>query len=163
MRSFAFFSARKPNIVVASGLPIERFHSVTDPNIAERTGRACLLMPTSAEEQRIAEALIGRALKAGPDEPYYQFMQGLAEYRQGCFKAASSLMAGRAATVMGPSPRLVQAMVEHRQGKSADARKTLAGTVILSCQWPPTPDHRNDRIAGALRREAEAIRVIDPR
>ena len=129
------------------GLLIERFHSETDPNIAERTGRACLLMPTSAEEQRIAEALIGRALKAHPDEPYYQFAQGLAEYRQGRFQSANSLMAGRAATVMGPSPRLVQAMVEHRQGKSADARKTLAAA-ISSCQWPPTMDHRNDWIAG---------------
>jgi tetratricopeptide (TPR) repeat protein/predicted Ser/Thr protein kinase len=137
---------------------IERFHSVTDPNIAERTGRACLLMPTSAEEQRIAEALIGRALKAGPDEPYYQFAQGLAEYRQGRLESANSLMAGRAATVMGPAPRLVQAMVEHRQGKSADARKTLAAA-ISSFQWPPATDHRNDWIAGALRREAEALLI----
>jgi eukaryotic-like serine/threonine-protein kinase len=138
------------------GMLIERFHSVTDPNIAERTGRACLLMPTSAKEQRIAEALIGLALKAHPDEPYYHFAQGLAEYRQGRFQSAQSLMAGRAATVMGPAPRLILAMVEYRQGKSADARKTLAA-VILAFQWRPETDHRNDWIAGVLRREAEAL------
>jgi predicted Zn-dependent protease len=113
-------------------------------------------MPTSAEEQSSAETLIERALAAEPEQPYYQFAKGLAEYRRGRLENAISLLNGRASTVMGPAPRLILAMAEHRQGKMADARKTLADAV-LAFEWQPAPEHRDVWIAHALRREAETV------
>ena len=61
----------------------------TDPYVAERTGRACLLRPAPEDELRRIVALAERAW--GVDRPkypgiltrYFQFVQGLAEYRQG--------------------------------------------------------------------------------
>jgi serine/threonine-protein kinase len=142
---------------------LDRFGSSTDPQIAERAGRACLLLPASEPELSKAEALVDRALadtkkpgREGP-RPYYQFAKGLAEYRRGRLDSAISIMAGEASKVMGPAPRLVQAMAQYRLGRKAEARKTLA-SAILSHDWTPAaPDQRDVWIFHILRREAEAL------
>ncbi len=135
---------------------LERFGNATDPKIAERTGRACLLMPSSPEDRKTAEALVDRALASEPGEPYYKFAKGLAEYREGRLESVISLMTGSAASVMGPAPRLVQAMAEYRLGQKAEARKTLAAA-IESFDWKSAADTRDVWIFHALRREAETL------
>ena len=65
-------------------------------------------------------------------------------------------MEGPAATVLGPAPRLVKAMAQYRQGRQADARKTLAAAV-LCFDWQRKPDHRDIWIFHILRREAEML------
>jgi tetratricopeptide (TPR) repeat protein len=135
---------------------LDRFGRATDPKIAERTGRACLLMPSSPEELKIAEALVDRALASEPDEPYYKFAKGLAEYRAGRLESVISLMTGDAARAMGPAPRLVQAMAEYALGRKAEARKTLAAA-IGSLDWRSAADTRDVWIFHVLRREAETL------
>jgi serine/threonine-protein kinase len=144
-------------------LLLDRFGASTDPMIAERTGRACLLLPAPEAELQSAAALIDRVLAAvkrpRPDSfgPYYRFAKGLAEYRRGHLGAAICEMDTEASKVMGPAPRLVQAMAQHRQGRKAQARKTLAAAV-LSYDWRPSvTNYRDDWIIHVLRREAEAV------
>jgi serine/threonine-protein kinase len=123
----------------ARGDLLRHFGDTLDPYVAERTARAVLLLPTDADELRTAAALAGRAAaaKAGTPSsvyPYFRFAQGLSEYRQAHFDDAISIMSSDAANVMGPSPRLVIAMAEHRTGHTQAARKTLAAEIV-SFDW----------------------------
>jgi Flp pilus assembly protein TadD len=144
---------------------LQHFSAATDPYIAERTGRACLLLPASGDELGRAAALAGRAATADPASyapgalPYFHFVHGLAEYRQGRFEQAIGVLKGAASRMAGPSPRLVLAMAQHRAGQAADARQTLAFAI-------PTYDWRMNRvqdqdgwIAHILRQEAEQMIV----
>lgn len=148
----------------ARGDLLAAFGSATDPVVAERTGRACLLLPASEDELRQAVALTERATAAGrPGReffyPYSLFAAGLARYRQGRFDDAITLLSGEAASVMGPCPRLVLAMAQHRQGQNDQARKTLQ-LAVLSHDWCAARATDHDAwIAHILRREAEALIV----
>jgi serine/threonine-protein kinase len=138
---------------------LDRFGSTTDPYIAERTGRACLLRPATADELLQAVAVAERAVARSSGEEsansYFVFARGLAEYRQGRFDRAISAMRGDASTVLGPSPKLVLAMALHREGNADEARKTLA-SAVSSHDW--TANQVRDIhgcIYHVLRREAE--------
>jgi serine/threonine-protein kinase len=141
---------------------LARFGATTNPYFAERTGRACLLRPARGDELRQAVALTERAAAAGPSAdawagPWFQFAQGLAEYRQGRFDQAVTTMRGDASRVPGPGPRLVLAMALHQSGQSAEARKAFAAAV-LSYDWRATQARNHDAwIPHVLRREAEGL------
>ena len=140
---------------------LERFGATANPFEAERTGRACLLMPATADELRRAVALAERTVaKHSSDEwahPYFEFVRGLAEYRQGHFDRAISAMRGDASRVLGPGPGLVLAMALHQKGQADEARRTLA-SAVLSRDWTANRVHDTDGcIVHALRREAEAL------
>jgi len=147
----------------ASRALLDRFGAITDPRPAERTGRAALLLPAPSVELRDAVALIDRALASDPAQPhglvypYFRFSKGLAEYRLGELDSAIAIMKGDASGVLGPAPKLVLAMAQHRQGRTQEARKTLAAAV-LSFDWHA--DNANNReawIYHVLRREAETL------
>jgi serine/threonine-protein kinase len=156
------FLGHEPEYRRARRALLARFGASTDPRIAERTGRACLLLPASEDELRQAAALIDRAVAFWNPEiawayPYFLFAKALAEYRQGRFDSAIALMGGDASRVMRPAPRLVTAMAQYRQGKRAEARKTLAAAV-LAVDWSAAEaDSRDPWICHVLRREAEAL------
>jgi serine/threonine-protein kinase len=140
---------------------LERFAATSSPFVAERTGRACLLMPAVGDEFRQAVALAERATAKNSGEqfahPYFVFVRGLADYRQEQFDRAISAMRGDASRVLGPSPALVTAIALYRKGQADEARQTLA-SAILSYDW--TANLVRDQhgcIAHALRREAEAL------
>jgi len=139
-----------------------RFGGSTDPLVAERTGRACLLLPGAKDELEDAAALVNRTADAGRAgsewaRPYFLFAQGLAEYRRGRLDDAIALMNGGAANVMGPCPRLVTALALHRKGQQDQALQTLTAA-ILSCDWSAAKaDSHDPWIAHILRREAEAL------
>jgi serine/threonine-protein kinase len=141
-----------------------RFGGAKDPVVAERVGRACLLLPWSDEKQQQAAALIDIAMAAPLpkyewERPYFLFAKGLAEYRQEHFQSAIELMEGPAGKVMGPAPRLVAAMAQYKSGQQQQARKTLAAAV-LSFDWRPAKaDSRDLWIVHILRREAETLIV----
>ncbi len=142
---------------------LARFGDATDPYIAERTSRACLLLPGTDDELRRACALVDRAVAADRGKyagvyAYFLFARGLAEYRQGRLDAAVATLKGEASRVLGPCPRLVLAMTQHRRGDEAAARKTLAAAV-LAFDWRTTD--QSAWIAHALRREAEALILPD--
>ncbi len=135
------------------------------PHVAERVGRACLLLPGTEDELRQAVALTERAVDAKESQydwirPYFHFAKGLAHYRQGRFDDAIAIMTGdasKAAEYMGPSPRLVTAMALYQKGQKDEARKLLAAAV-LSYDWSAEKaTTREAWIAHILRREAEAL------
>jgi eukaryotic-like serine/threonine-protein kinase len=146
---------------------LARFGGTTDPTVAERTSRACLLLPASGEELRQAAAIAERTVAAGRSGheyayPYFLFARGLAEYRQGHSDDAIRTMKGDAAKVMGPCPRLVTAMALYRKGKADEARKALAAAV-QSFDWRPAKVDGHDAwIAHILRREAEGLIGPEP-
>ena len=89
--------------------------------------------------------------------PTFLFARGLAEYRQGRLDQAISTMRGEASRVRGAARRLVLAMALHRSGQLAEARKTLAAT-ILSYDWRARQALDQDGwICHVLRREAEGM------
>jgi serine/threonine-protein kinase len=145
---------------------LNQFGATTDPPVAERVGRACLLLPAPKNELRQAVALTERAVAAGrPGHefafPYRLFAEGLARYRQGRFDDAIKLMNGEATSVMGPSPRLILAMAQHHKGQKDQAHKTLTAA-IASYDWSAAKADSHDAwIAHVLRREAEALILPD--
>jgi serine/threonine-protein kinase len=119
-------------------------------------------LPASEDELQTATALAERAVaaKATTPEwiyPYFLFAQGLAEYRQGHFDSAIAIMSAEAATVMGPSPRLLIAIAEYRKGQKEQARKTLA-EAISTFDWSAAQVVSRDHwIWHVFRREAESM------
>jgi serine/threonine-protein kinase len=145
---------------------LARFGASTHLLVAERTGRACLLLPASGDELRTAAALIDRVLASDRSRfvwayRYFLFAKGLADYRQGRLDSAIATLEGDASKVMQPAPRLVLAMAKHRQGQKEAARKALA-TAILAFDWTaPQADNLGAWICHVLRREAEGLILPD--
>jgi serine/threonine-protein kinase len=147
---------------------LAQFGAVTDRAVAERVGRACLLLPAPEDELRSAVVLTERAFAGGRaghegGYPYFRFTEGLARYRQGRFDDAIRLMNGEAASVMGPSPRLVLAMAQYQKGQKDQAGQTLEAAA-RSYDWNTAKaDNHEAWIAHILRREAESLIQPEPR
>ena len=145
---------------------LTRFGTSTDPHVAACVARACLLRPASEDEMRQILALAERAWNADPlkhlaDYPRFQFVRGLAEYRQGHLDRAIATMRSHGHRAFGPAPRLVLAMALHRSGRVEEARKTLAA-VVVDHNWREAGARDQDGwIHHVLRREAEGLIVPD--
>jgi tetratricopeptide (TPR) repeat protein/predicted Ser/Thr protein kinase len=114
---------------------LDRFGASTRPSTTEPVSRACLLLPAADDELQKATALADRAVAVKGSTPawiyrYYLFAKGLAEYRQGQLDIAITLLEGDASRIMGPAPRLIVAMAQHRLGQEEQARKTLAAAIV---------------------------------
>jgi tetratricopeptide (TPR) repeat protein len=141
---------------------LARFGATPNPYFAERTGRACLLVPPTGDELRQAVILTERAaamdrIQADWAYPHFLFAKGLAEYRQDRFDQAISMMRGEASQALGPGPRLVLAMALHRSGQVAEARKTLAAAVVSHDWRANQARNQDDWFVHVLRREAEGM------
>lgn len=141
---------------------LTQFGTVGDRWVGERVGRACLLRPAPEDDLRLAVALAERAVAGGrrgheAGYRYFLFTEGLAQYRQGRFDDVIQLMNGEAASVMGPSPRLLLAMAQYRKGQKQQARTTLVEAVRCYDWSPAKADNHESWIAHVLRREAEAL------
>jgi eukaryotic-like serine/threonine-protein kinase len=142
---------------------LKRFGGATDPRVAERLGRACLLLSGTEEELRQASVLIGRAMAADRAQLeswiplFFSFAQGLLAYRQGRFDESSAIMKGDAARVLGPAPGLVLAMDQFQLGQKDEARKTLE-KALKAFDWQPAKaESREAWIYHILRREADGL------
>lgn len=142
---------------------IRQSQSLTDPRACERVGRACLLAQTDEHHLREATRLIDRALASDatktPDwaRPHFLFAKALAEYRAENMDSAANLLATDAGTVLGPAPRLLLAMIEHRRGNHAAAQHAL-DAALASFDWnDKNTDTREAQIYHILRREAESL------
>jgi len=137
-----------------------RVSDTTKAYVAERVGRASLLLPASDEESRKAVALIDRAVNADEFKvdawalSYFQVAKGLAEYRQGHLDNAIALLKGIQA--LKPAPQLILAMAQQRLGKIDEAHKTLASALRMF-DWSQARAIDADAwMFHVLRREAEA-------
>src|SRR5262249_50743561 len=158
---FCLFVGQEEEYRRARQALLSRFGSTTDPHMAARTARACLLLPATEDELHQAVALAERAAAVEPSKypraySHFLFARGLAEYRRGHFDRAAGTIRGDPDRMLRPAPGLVLAMALHRSGQTAEACKILAaalapeGPAIL--RW-----FLNDWSAHVLRREAEAL------
>jgi serine/threonine-protein kinase len=138
-----------------------RFGDTTDPYVAERVSRACLIRPAPEDELRLAVVVATRAVARTPGDqganPYFVFARGLAQYRQGQFDLAIAAMRGDASPVLGPAPGIVVAMALHQKGETNLARRAFA-SAVLSYDWRANQVlDQHACVAHLLRREAEAM------
>jgi serine/threonine protein kinase/Flp pilus assembly protein TadD len=138
---------------------LERFGKTTDLVVAERAGRACLLLPASGDELRQAAALTERAVAAGAAYGLYghfELANGLAKYRQDRLQQALPLLEDSVGR-LGPSiSGLVLAMTQYRTGHKKEARQTLAAAIAAVDWGEARACHVGAWISHVLRREAEA-------
>jgi serine/threonine-protein kinase len=145
---------------------LAKFAKSPDPYVAERTSRACLLLPADGEELRTAVALAEKAVQADPSRyastmPHFLFSRGLADYRLGRYESAIETMRTDASQVLGPAPALILAMALYQTGKKDEARKTLS-EAIAGHDWSPSQARYQDGwIFHILRREAERLILPD--
>jgi serine/threonine-protein kinase len=163
---FCLFLGQEDEYRRARQALLAKFGTTTNPHVMQRTALACLLRPATGDELRQAVALAGRAADADRSKyraayPYFLFVQGLADYRQGRFEGAIAAMRGEAGRVLGPAPGLVLAMALHRRGDRDEARRTLA-LAVFDFDWRVAKAGVCEKwMYHALRQEAEALLVPD--
>jgi Flp pilus assembly protein TadD len=149
-----------------------RFGETTDPLIAERMAKDWLMLPPLGADLATANKWAETAVAAGTNHwawTFFQFVKGLAEYRQGHFASAVE-WTQRALTKAGEVPfrdveaYMVLAMAQHQLKRAEEARSALAKGVEIAETKLPKLDSGdlggswNDWIiAHALLREAKAM------
>ena len=150
---------------------LDRFGPTTDPIIAERTAKACLLVPLGGTEQEAACELADRAVALARDHwvrPWAEATRGLAAYRRERFADAVA-WADRCLS-RGPGDwnrelpsHLVRTMALSRLGRPDEAGAALVRASDLYRTKVASQGGRTDGggwhdrvICDVLRREAEA-------
>ena len=145
---------------------LSQFGETTDPALAERMAKDCLILPPPAASLERLGKMADTAVAAGSGDtlwPYYEFVKGLAEYRQGHFSGVVEWMR-KVVAVEGVPTRTAQAyatmaMAQYHLGKTNDARAMLAeGIKIAETKLTPGRIDWNDTlIARSLLHEANAM------
>ena len=150
---------------------LARFGTTNDPPIAERTAKACLLLPLDGADLVAAAKLAETAVTLGKDDAwiaYYQSAKGLAEYRQANFAQAIE-WTGKALRQPGIYSRDIQAysvlaLALHRLNQAGEAREALSKATELARSKLPRldsgdlgPDWHDWIIAQILLREAKGL------
>jgi tetratricopeptide (TPR) repeat protein len=111
---------------------LERFGATTDPYIAERVSKYCLMLPLEVADLERAARMAAFAVSAGTDKqalPWFQFCKGLAEYRQQHF-AQSVELAHQALSDASPTLGLesygLLALANYQLGHVGEAQSALA-------------------------------------
>jgi hypothetical protein len=146
---------------------LKQFGATADPAVAERIAKDCLMLPPPAGSLARLAKMADVAVAAGPTDPswpYYMFVKGLAEYRQGHFGGALEWLRKVAAQEGAPARTAqtyaVMAMAECQLGQTNAARTALAqGTKIVETELskPGRIDWNDGLIAQFLLREAQAL------
>jgi hypothetical protein len=136
-----------------------QFAKTSDPAIAERMAKDCLILPNSHGDFDTIGGMINTALAAGPDHPYwgyFQFVKGLAEYRQGHFSTAAEWVQKVTPDRRDPNRTLaanmVLAMAQFQLKQTDQARVTLAKGVefananVQNTQGPQWHDQLSARL-----------------
>jgi serine/threonine-protein kinase len=147
---------------------LDRFGAMCHPVLAERTAKACLILPLDGPELSGAVAVAERAVRSGEGHwvlRFARFARALAAYRSGDHAAALRwadlvLAEHNNHWVPDAATHLVRALALARLNRVAEAREALAGAVALDAATRPGPDSGNwhDRVyVDRLRAEAEAL------
>jgi tetratricopeptide (TPR) repeat protein len=151
---------------------LDRFGRTTDPALAERTAKACLLVPLRGPEQAAACDLADRAVAMARGHgvlPWAEVTRGLAAYRREQFADAVAwadrcLAWDQRSWNRELPAHLVRALALARLGRHAEAGAALARTSDLYRTTVANPavraaggDWHDQVICEVLRREAEAL------
>ncbi|MCI0540831.1 MAG: tetratricopeptide repeat protein [Verrucomicrobiales bacterium] len=149
----------------------ERFGISSDPLMAERVAKECLILPASGADLQVVAQMADRAAAVTNHwaVPWFQFVKGLAEYRQGRFVEAVQWM-NKTLTATGDQLErdveayMVQAMAHHQLKQTNEARAAfVSGAEIERTKLPKLESGYLSGnwidwiIAHALMREARAI------
>ena len=140
------------------------FGKSSDPTTAERMAKACMIVPPPKADLDALARMADVAIAAGPQAeywPYYEFVKGLAEYRQGHFAAAGE-WSQKVIAAGGDATRLVQAyavlaMAQFQQHQAERAHATLGLAREVAGRKYEGPNWQDGITGEALLREAEAL------
>jgi serine/threonine-protein kinase len=152
-------------------LVLARFADTTDPVVAERMAKDCLILACPRVDLSAVDKLTKMALTAGkrhPFFPFFEFASGLADYRQGRFTSAVECMRkvleSKGFVYRDAQANLVLAMSQWQVHQSEEAHSALAaGAEILSRDGPKMdgndlgPEWTDWVIAHALLNEAKTL------
>ena len=150
---------------------LARFGRTTDPVVAERMAKACLILPDPAVDLEQVARLADTAITRGRwdiDSAYFALAKGLAEYRRAHFSSAADWVLKALAepdqSSRDPQAYLVLAMAQFKSGKLAESRAALdVGARIIQTRAPrpasagPGVDWADWIIARALLKEAKEL------
>jgi eukaryotic-like serine/threonine-protein kinase len=149
------------------GQMLERFGGTRDAIEAERLAKDCMILPPPQSSLSKLATLADRALAAGSansDWPYFQFVKGLIEYRQGNFRQAveplQSVISQGGVASRTLQAYCVLAMAQYRLGQKDAAGASIASGRELAAEKLDSfkAGDWNDRIiAQLLLREADAL------
>jgi hypothetical protein len=147
-----------------------KFKPAADVQAMEQLAKNALLVPTDGEDLEAAAKLADEAVKLGKNHPYlayFQFAEGLAQYRRGWCAEAIATEASIASNGGVPERAMaacaVIAMAQHRLNHPAEAREALANAAQwASSKLPPLDANHHINwgdflIAHILLREAQAL------
>src|SRR6266480_941802 len=149
------------------GQILGQFARTSDPAIAERMARDCMILPPPAADLETIGKMVDTAVAAGPRHQfwdYFQFVKGLYEYRHGHFAGAAEWLQ-KVVEHEGDPNRTVEAymvlaMSQRQLNQAAEARVTLArGLKIADARLgkPGSPQWNDQIAAQMLMREARAL------
>jgi tetratricopeptide (TPR) repeat protein len=117
---------------------LAQFGGTTDPVIAERIAKVCLLWPSSGVDLKASAALAETAVEVGNSNSvlaWFQCVKGLAEYRQGHFAGAADWMGKVLINPGNPflesHALLVLAMAQYQLRQAGQARASFAKAVTF--------------------------------
>jgi tetratricopeptide (TPR) repeat protein/thiol-disulfide isomerase/thioredoxin len=119
---------------------VARFGQTTNPTIAERMAKDCLFTTNSGTDLAIVCKMADLAVTKGNNNLYFQFVKGLAEYRQGHFASAAEYLQkalGGRDPYLSAGAELVLAMT-HYQLKQPDAAQASLdkGAELIDSKMP---------------------------
>jgi eukaryotic-like serine/threonine-protein kinase len=116
-----------------------------DPITAERTAKDCLILPVAGVDLSTVAQLADTAVTMGRTHPYlrsFEFVKGLAEYRQGHFTSSvewmRKVLADPGASFLSAETYCVLAMALDQSGKPAESRAALGKGVQITQTKLPT-------------------------
>jgi eukaryotic-like serine/threonine-protein kinase len=151
---------------------LRQFGDTTDPVVAERTAKDCLMLPPSAAHLSTITKLTETAVSAGPGHRFWasmQFTKGLTEFRQGRFSDAvewlEPVLPRTNDVYRTVQAYMTLAMAQHQLKQTEQAQTTLASGVKFADSHLPKfgnksgPEERGNDwiIAHALMREARKL------
>jgi serine/threonine protein kinase/predicted Zn-dependent protease len=126
---------------------LRRFAATTDPIIAERMAKDCLLLPIAMEANELADAWTETAIQAGSQHPawkWFQLARALAEFRREQFASAVDWAQQLTSSAGEDVNRDVQAfavlaMAQHQLGQKGNAAAALSKASELASHHLPKP------------------------
>ncbi len=130
---------------------LERFGQTDDPPTADRIAKDCLILPASGSVLRGAAKLADIAVTRGKDHPYvvyFQFVKGLAAYRQGQYAPAvewtqKALPQSVKIPNLELETRMVLAMAQFGLNQTEKAHASLASGIEIARTRLPNLDSRD--------------------